>query len=238
MSAAPGALRVEQLDVYVGRSHVVHGASFDAPAGQVTALLGRNGAGKTTTLRGVLGLAHRTGAAWLDGDDLVGRPTHAVVGLGVGYVPEDREVFSSLTVEENLRLARRSWSDDRSALVDRLFPALRTRAAQRAGTLSGGEQQMLALGRVLANDNRLLLVDEPTKGLAPLVVEQVVEAFETAVRGLTVVLVEQNLGVVRRLATHVVVLDDGRVAYTGALDDLVAQPALVRSLLGVEAQAV
>ena len=232
MSTAP-ALAVSDLHVHLGESHILQGVSFTAPAGRVTALLGRNGVGKTTTLRALMGLVSRSqGAVAVGGADVTRMPTHAIVRLGVGYVPEDRDVFSGLTVDENLRLAARGGAP-RYGLVYDLFPELRERGAQRAGTLSGGQQQMVAIGRALLNDNTLLLVDEPTKGLAPLLVTEVAAALERAAELATVVLVEQNLRVVQRVAHDVVVLDGGRVVHAGGAKELFADPQLVRRLLGV-----
>ena len=209
-------LSVRDLDVYLGESHILQGVSFDVAEGGVTALLGRNGVGKTTTLRGVLGLVHRTGSVTFGGDtDLTALPTYRIVQQRIGYVPEDREVFSDLTVEENLRIAERGGSEPRYDLVYDLFPRLRERSRQRAGTMSGGEQQMLALGRVLLNDDRLLLIDEPTKGLAPNLVTEVADVLERMSELTTSLLVEQNLGVVRRIAKHAIVLDHGHVVYRG-----------------------
>ena len=168
----------------------------------------------------------------LDGDDVTRLSTHAVVRRGVGYVPEDRDVFAGLTVEENLRLAERN-GHARYDLVYDLFPELRERAGQRAGTLSGGQQQMVAIARALLNENRLLLVDEPTKGLAPALVTDVAAALERAAELATILLVEQNLRVVQRVARDVVVLDAGRVVHTGHADELLADPDHVRRLLGV-----
>jgi branched-chain amino acid transport system ATP-binding protein len=222
--------------VHLGQSHVLQGVSFDVPEGGVTALLGRNGVGKTTTLRAILGLVDRRGVVRLAGDDLVPLPTHRIVRRSIGYVPEDRDIFAGLTVEENLRLAERD-DDPRYELVYELFPELETRARQRAGTLSGGQQQMVAIARALLNDNRLLLVDEPTKGLAPALVADVARVLERLAELTTVLLVEQNLGVVRRLARDVVVLDQGRVVHTGDAKELLAQPELVRRLLSVTAGA-
>jgi branched-chain amino acid transport system ATP-binding protein len=152
----------------------------------------------------------------------------------IGYVPEDRDVFSGLTVEENLRLAERD-AEPRYDLVYELFPELRERGQQRAGTLSGGQQQMVAIARALLNDNRVLLVDEPTKGLAPSLVAEVARVLERLAELTTVLLVEQNLGVVRRIARDVVVLDQGRVVHTGDAKELLEQPDLVKRLLSVGA---
>ena len=227
------ALSVSDLHVHLGESHILQGISFDVPADGVTALLGRNGVGKTTTLRALMGLVTRTrGRIELAGDDVTRLPTHAVVRRGVGYVPEDRDVFAGLTVEENLRLAERD-GDPRYDLVYDLFPELRERAGQPAGTLSGGQQQMVAIARALLNRNQVLLVDEPTKGLAPLLVTEVATALERAAELTTILLVEQNLPVVQRLARDVVVLDAGRVVHAGPAAELLADPAHVRRLLGV-----
>lgn len=232
MTAAP-ALAVEGLHVRLGESHVLQGVSFSAPAGRVTALLGRNGVGKTTTLRALMGLVPRSqGTVAVDGREVTKLPTHAIVRLGVGYVPEDRDVFSGLTVDENLRLAERGGAA-RYELVYELFPELRERGAQRAGTLSGGQQQMVAIARALLNENALLLVDEPTKGLAPLLVTEVASALERAAELATVVLVEQNLRVVQRVAHEVVVLDGGRVVHDGPAAELLADEQRIRQLLGV-----
>jgi branched-chain amino acid transport system ATP-binding protein len=159
-------------------------------------------------------------------------PTHAIVRRGVGYVPEDRDVFAGLTVEENLRLSERG-GNGRYDLVYDLFPELKDRGRQRAGTLSGGQQQMVAISRALLNDNSLLLIDEPTKGLAPLLVTEVAAALERAAELATILLVEQNLGVAKRVAEHAVVLDGGRVVHEGPAGELLSNPARVRELLGV-----
>ena len=232
MSTPPPLIRVENLHVHLGESHVLQNVTFDVPEGGVTALLGRNGVGKTTTLRAMMGLVPRRGSVSLAGEDMSRLPTHAIVRRGVGYVPEDREVFAGLTVEENLRLSERG-SKPRYELVYDLFPELKVRGAQKAGTLSGGQQQMVAISRALLNDNPVLLVDEPTKGLAPLLVTEVAAALERAAELTTVLLVEQNLAVVARVAQQVVVLDVGTVVHTGPASDLLRNQEKVRELLGV-----
>jgi branched-chain amino acid transport system ATP-binding protein len=232
VSATPPLLEVRDLHVYLGESHVLQGISFDVPEGGVTALLGRNGVGKTTTLRALMGLVPPRGRVTLAGAELTKLPTHKIVRCGVGYVPEDRDIFAGLTVEENLRLAERNGSA-RYDVVYELFPELRERGRQRAGTLSGGQQQMVAIARALLNDNRLLLVDEPTKGLAPLLVTEVAKALAKAAEVATVLLVEQNLSVIRSLAGEAVVLEEGRVSYTGSAAELLGDPARVRRYLGV-----
>ena len=225
-------IRVGDLHVHLGESHVLQGVSFEVPEGGVTALLGRNGVGKTTTLRAMMGLVPRRGTVALAGEELTRLPTHAIVRRGIGYVPEDRDVFAGLSVDENLRLAERSQRP-RYELVYELFPELKVRGAQKAGTLSGGQQQMVAIARALLNDNALLLIDEPTKGLAPALVTDVAVALERAAELSTILLVEQNLGVAKRLAEHVVVLDGGRVVHEGAARELFASPQRVQQLLGV-----
>jgi branched-chain amino acid transport system ATP-binding protein len=229
-------LEVEGLDVVLGGSHVLKNVSFTVAEGGVTALLGRNGVGKTTTLRAIMGLSERRGRISLGGANVTRERTDRIVRRGVGYVPEDRDVFTTLTVEENLRLAERNGSA-RYELVYDLFPELGRRGGQRAGTLSGGQQQMLAIGRALLNENRLLLIDEPTKGLAPLLVTEVAKALEKAAEIATVLIVEQNLGVVRRIADEVVVLDVGRVVHAGPAKAFLDDPELIHRYLGVSGAA-
>jgi len=225
-------MSLADVHVYLGGSHVLQGVTFDVPEGGVTALLGRNGVGKTTTLRAILGLVEARGSVKLGDDELAGMPTHRIVRRRVGYVPEDRDVFTGLSVAENLRLAERD-AEPRYDLVYELFPELEARADQRAGTLSGGQLQMVAIARALLNDNRVLLVDEPTKGLAPALVADVAHALERLAELTTVLLVEQNLGVVRRLAKDAVVLDQGRVVHAGDAKELLDRPELVKKLLSV-----
>jgi branched-chain amino acid transport system ATP-binding protein len=229
-------LQLRDVHVHRGDAHALQGVTFEVRPRRVTALLGRNGAGKTSTLLAVLGLLPARGAIRYDGSDASGVPTHQLVQRGMGYVPEDREVFTGLTVTENLRLAARSpESTDRLQLVYELFPDLYGRREQRAGTLSGGQQQMLAIARALLNPTKLLLVDEPSKGLAPIVVSAVVAALERAAQETTILLVEQNLRVAERLATDAVVLNHGEVVHTGPMAALFADPELTHRYLGVAA---
>lgn len=229
-------LEVRGLRASIAGQQVVEEVSFDVAATGITAVLGRNGAGKTSTLRGILGLITRHGEVRLDGERIDALPTHRIVQRGVGYVPEDREVFAGLTVAENLALAARQRTP-RWEFVDALFPDLVARREQRAGTLSGGQQQMVSVARALLNDNRLLLVDEPTKGLAPKIVTEVADALAEATRTVPMLLVEQNLEVVRRLADTVVVIASGRVVHTGSAAELLDDPHLTRRFLGVSAEA-
>jgi len=227
-------LELTDLRVSLGGSAILHGVSFSVASVGVTALLGRNGVGKTTTAKAVLGLYPSTGSLRFDGRELNGMPTHAIARLGIGYVPEDRGVFAALTVAENLRLAEpRGGGAAAYERVYELFPVLRLRAGQQAGTLSGGEQQMLAIGRILLRRNRLLVVDEPTKGLSPKVAAEVAHALKEVARSVPILLIEQNLSVVRTMAADAVVLDTGRVAHRGAARALLSDPALTNRLLGV-----
>jgi len=231
-SEAAPILRVEHLSARIAGQQVVEDVSFEVPATGVTALLGRNGVGKTSSIRAILGLIERRGLVEFGGERIDSEATHRIVQRGVGYVPEDREVFAKLTVAENLRLAERSGTLNRE-LVHELFPELEKRASQAAGTLSGGQQQMVSLARALLNTNRLLLVDEPTKGLAPIIVLEVAEALARAAETVPVLLVEQNLQVVRRLADTVVVVEGGRTVFTGAAEELLDDEELTTRLLGV-----
>lgn len=229
------ALEVRDLHVTLGGSHVLQSVSFDVANGGVTALLGRNGVGKTTTLKALLGIVPSTGTISVLGTNTKGLATHRVVRLGVGYVPEDRDVFSGLSVAENLRLAERR-ADPNYDEVYSLFPELKTRSRQRAGTLSGGQQQMVSIARVLLNEWPLLLVDELSKGLAPKLVSELTDVLERVAQVSTIFLVEQNLAVVKRLATRVIVLDHGEVVHTGTSDEL-ADETLARRFLGVAGAA-
>lgn len=236
MSAEDTILSVGGLHARIGGQLVVEDVSFQVPAHGVTALLGRNGVGKTSTIKALLGIHERTGQVTFKGQRVDSWPTHRIVAAGIAYVPEDREVFPGLTVEENLKLAVRGPNPDYET-VDRLFPELKQRAAQRAGTLSGGQQQMVSLARVLLNRNDLLLVDEPTKGLAPRIVMEVTEALKVVAATTPMLLVEQNLVVVRELADTVVVLSGGRVVHMGDATEFLDDPALVNAHLGVSTGA-
>ena len=236
MTAGEAILKVAGLRCTIAGQQVVEDVSFEVPATGITAVLGRNGVGKTSTLRGILGLIHRRGTVTLAGERIDGLPTHRIVRRGVGYVPEDREVFAKLSVAENLALAERQ-KNPRRELVAELFPDLVARRDQAAGTLSGGQQQMVSVARALINDNRLLLVDEPTKGLAPKIVTEVAGALELASQTVPILLVEQNLEVVRRLADDAIVIAGGRVVHVGKARDILDDDDLTRRLLGVHAEA-
>lgn len=228
-------LEVRGLRCSIAGQQVVEDVTFSVPATGITAVLGRNGVGKTSTLRGILGLIHRRGEVRLGGERIDGLATHKIVRRGVGYVPEDREVFAKLTVAENLAMAERQ-KNPRREFVAELFPDLVARRDQQAGTLSGGQQQMVSVARALINDNILLLVDEPTKGLAPRIVDEVAEALLEASKIVPILLVEQNLEVVRRLADGAIVIGGGRVVHIGAASEILDDDDLTRRLLGVHAE--
>jgi branched-chain amino acid transport system ATP-binding protein len=235
MSRAQPILAVEGLNASIAGQQVVENVSFTVPATGITALLGRNGVGKTSTIKAIIGLIDRTGTVQLDGERIDKEATYRIIRRGVGYVPEDREVFAKLTVAENLRLAERDAAPRRQ-LVEELFPDLLSRSTQMAGTLSGGQQQMVSLARALLNTNNILLVDEPTKGLAPKIVGEVAETLAEAARTVPILLVEQNLHVVRQLAEDAVVLSGGRVVHTGRALEFLDDAELTQRLLGVSAE--
>jgi branched-chain amino acid transport system ATP-binding protein len=230
-------LEVEGIHTYIGQHHILQGVSLHVRPDAVTVLLGRNGAGKTTTLRTVMGLLHpRQGAVRLEGRPIHGLPPYAVARLGIGYVPEGQGIFATLTVDENLRVAR--LADDatsraRLQSILALFPDLERFRHARAGTLSGGQKQMLSIARALVNPNRLLLIDEPSKGLAPIIVEHLTAALRAMKREATVLLVEQNFSLAEAVGDDFILLDDGRTVQTGSMAALAADPALKRRYLGV-----
>jgi branched-chain amino acid transport system ATP-binding protein len=231
-------LEVRDLNVYYGEIHALKGVSFRVGQGEVVTLLGNNGAGKTTTLRTLSGLlAPRNGQVALEGTSLLGTAPHDVVRRGITHVPEGRRVFNRLTVRENLEMGaftrRDSGIDADVERVFETFPRLRERAVQTAGTLSGGEQQMLAIGRALMARPRLLLLDEPSMGLAPVIVEQIFETIQAInQQGVTILLVEQNAAMALSVATRGYVLETGRVALEGRATDLADNPEVRRAYLG------
>jgi branched-chain amino acid transport system ATP-binding protein len=230
-------LRLEGVETRIGPYHILHGVSFDVPEGELTLLLGRNGVGKTTTLRTIMGLWRATsGRVIFEGQDITHLPTPDIARVGIAYVPENMGIFADLTVRENMVLAARSGPINASRLdwIVALFPALRRFWQMPAGVLSGGQKQMLAIGRALAEPRRLLLVDEPTKGLAPAIIRNMVDAFrELKSGGETILLVEQNFHAAAALGDDVAVMDDGAVVHYGTMRELAADPALQQRLLGL-----
>jgi branched-chain amino acid transport system ATP-binding protein len=230
-------LELEGVHTDIGQHHILQGVSLRVRPDAVTVLLGRNGAGKTTTMRTIMGvLRPRRGAVRFDGRPIHELPPHAIARLGIGYVPEGQGIFATLTVEENLRvamLAETADSRERMRDVLALFPDLERFRQVRAGTLSGGQKQMLAIGRALVNPARLLLIDEPSKGLAPIVVEHLIGALQAMKRHATVVLVEQNFSMASRLGDECYVMDDGRTVHAGPMAALATDHALKRKYLGI-----
>jgi len=225
------SLEVKDLHVTINGSHILQGVNFYVPENKVTALLGRNGVGKSTTLKAIMGLNPGTGSINFGGTEIVAMPTHKIVQMGLGYVPEDREIFASLTVKENLALAVRDQKPNYD-LVYSLFPELLTRTSQRAGTLSGGQQQMVAISRALLNLNKILVIDEPTKGLAPKLVTEVANALAHVADHSTMLIVEQNLALVKAIAQNIIVMDQGKVVFEGGPENL-QDESFVKSMLGV-----
>ena len=234
---AADLLEVEDLHTYIGQHHILQGVSLRIRADAVTVLLGRNGAGKTTTLRTIMGvLRPRRGAVRFDGRPIHALPPYAIARLGIGYVPEGQGIFAGLTVDENLRVAalvEDAPSRHRLRRIFELFPDLERFRRARAGTLSGGQKQMLSIARAFINPNRLLLIDEPSKGLAPIVVEHLIEAVSAMKRQATVLLVEQNFAMASALGDDFYLIDDGRTVHQGAMATLRADHALQTKYLGV-----
>jgi branched-chain amino acid transport system ATP-binding protein len=232
------ALEAHGLHTYYGKSHILHGVSLDVAEGKITALLGRNGAGKTTTLRSLVGLTPpREGRITIFGADTTRWPAHRIAGSGVGYVPEGRRIFANLSVEENLKVPRERPGPWTIARIYGLFPRLAERKHNRGRQLSGGEQEMLSIGRALLLNPRLLILDEPSQGLAPLIVREVFQIVaKMRDEGISVLLVEQNARMSLEVADHAYVLDDGAVVYTGPARELAADEARVQELAGVSAQ--
>ncbi|MEF8785439.1 MAG: ABC transporter ATP-binding protein [Haloarculaceae archaeon] len=224
-------LEVEDVHTYYGESHILEGVSLEIDEGEVVALLGRNGVGKTTTMRTILQLTPpREGSIRFKGEELVGKRTNEVADLGIGWIPEDRRMFSNLSVEENIRAAVPTGADMQTAfdVSFETFPILEERRDQEAGTLSGGQQQMLAIARGLVGENDMLLVDEPSEGLAPQIVKDVGEALHEVSQQVPMLLVEQNLGMALDLADRFYVLDHGQVVDEGNADDVTAESERLR----------
>ena len=232
------ALQAEGLHTFYGKSHILHGVALAVAEGTVTTLLGRNGAGKTTTLRSLVGLTPpRDGRVTMFGQDTTRWPPFRIATLGIGYVPEGRRIFSNLTVEENLKVPRGragAWQIDR---IYTLFPRLAERRGNRGRQLSGGEQEMLAIARALLLNPRLLILDEPSQGLAPRVVQEVFAIVaRMRAEGISVLLVEQNVRMSLAVADHAYVLDDGAIAWSGPAQALASDEARVQALAGATAE--
>ena len=235
---AAALLTVDDIHTYYGESHVLQGVSIDVREGECVTLIGRNGAGKTTTLRSIMGIVPPArGRVVLRGDDVSRLPTHAIAQRGIAWIPEERRVLPNLTVIENLRLGLLGSGPRDGTAIDQVFeyfPRLRERADQRGRFLSGGEQQMLAIGRALVAKPSVMLVDEPTEGLAPILVQNLTAILATINRsGTTILLVEQTLEVALALAHRVYVMDQGRIQFAGTPDELKRDPTIQQRFLEI-----
>jgi len=229
-------LRIENLNAWYGESHVLHGVNLTVSEGEVVSLLGRNGAGRTTTLRAIVGLTgRRTGSIRIRGQEAIGLPPHKVARLGIGYCPEERGIFASLSAEENLMLPPSVGAGGMSvAEIYDMFPNLKERASSPGTRLSGGEQQMLAVARILRTGARLLLLDEISEGLAPVIVQKLAETIRTLkAKGYTIVLVEQNFRFAAPLADRFYVMEHGKIVREFAQHELKANTAMLQEFLGV-----
>lgn len=228
-------LEVKNIHSFINQFHILQDVDFVVPKGSITALLGRNGAGKTTTLKSILGLASvREGKVIFEGKEVQGMPPFEIAALGIGFVPEHRAIFRDLSVEENLKIAERTKGDldrKRTFIFD-LFPDLKKFLNLRGTELSGGQQQMLAIARALVADNSLLLIDEPSEGLAPVIIEHMIDAIRQLSEQSTVVLVEQNFLVASKLAKYFVIIEEGKSVASGLMKDLEADKAMIHRYLG------
>jgi branched-chain amino acid transport system ATP-binding protein len=228
-------LSVDNIQTYIGQFHILEGVSVHVPKGSITVMLGRNGAGKTTTLKSILGLTPpQDGKVVFDGMEIQGKRAFNIANLGIGYVPEHRAIFRALSVMENLKLAERKKGDfDRHAeFIFNLFPDLKRLSKLPGNHLSGGQQQMLAVARALVPDNKLLLIDEPSEGLAPILIQQMMGAIKALSKTTTVLLVEQNFIMASQLAERYVIIDDGKSVKSGLMEDLIHDQELVHHYLG------
>ena len=234
-------LTLSGVHTHIGAYHILHGVDLSVPRGQLTMLLGRNGAGKTTTLRTIMGLWHASqGKLVFDGQDITAAETPHIAGLDIAYVPENMGIFADLTVKENMLLAARSaknaqqMDSKRLEWIFKLFPAVEKFWNHPAGKLSGGQKQMLAVARAIVEPRKLLIVDEPSKGLAPAIINNMIDAFaQLKQTGTTILLVEQNISFAKRLGDHVAVMDNGKVVHAGSMQELADNEDLQHSLLGL-----
>ncbi|MDQ3189755.1 MAG: ABC transporter ATP-binding protein [Pseudomonadota bacterium] len=229
-------LHVDNLQAYYGKSHVLHGVDLTVKRGEIVSLLGRNGVGRSTTAKAIMGLVDCTGSVKFNGRDLTQLKTHEIAHLGLGYVPESRDIFPTLTVEENLRLGVKGrhvgkWTCEQTY---QLFPSLRQRARTEAGVLSGGEQQMLTLARTMMGDPELIIIDEPTEGLAPLIVAMVSQFLQQLrQRGVSVLLIEQKLTIALQISQRIYVMGHGHMVFEGTPEDLKANNLIRQEWLEV-----
>ncbi|WP_323010484.1 ABC transporter ATP-binding protein [Paracoccus sp. (in: a-proteobacteria)] len=231
------ALRLTDLHSYYGKSHILQGVTLEVGQGEIVTLLGRNGAGKSTTLKSTVGLiTPRRGRVELEGRDMTGQPAHRIASAGLSLVPEDRGIFQLLTVEENLRIAARRGSPWSIKDIYRIFPRLEERRKNGGGQLSGGEQQMLSIARALLNGPKVLMLDEPVEGLAPIIVEEIVDQIRLIRKaGVPILLVEQNLAVCSQLADRHYILELGQIVHCATADQFRSDPDTIDRYLGVKA---
>jgi branched-chain amino acid transport system ATP-binding protein len=231
-------LKAENLETFYGKSHILHGVGLEVREGEIVTLLGRNGAGKTTTLRSLMGLTHaRQGSVTIFGNVTTAWAPYRIAGLGVGYVPEGRRIFPNLTVEENLKVPVDRPGPWTIARVYELFPRLAQRKSNKGRQLSGGEQEMLSISRALLLNPKVLMLDEPSQGLAPLIVQEVFKVVASARKeGISVLLVEQNVRAAVEIADRAYVLDDGKVVYSGPAAEFAKDEERVRALAGASAE--
>ncbi|WP_456275937.1 ABC transporter ATP-binding protein [Bacillus sp. AK128] len=230
-------LKVENIETYIEQYHILQGISFVAKKGEVTVLLGRNGAGKTTTLRSIMGLNPASkGKILFNDQEIQGLPTYEIAKRGIGYVPENQGIFSGLTVEENMKVAMQNSNKETLEKLDwilTLFPDLKKFWKKAGGTLSGGQKQMLSMARAFIGNNELLLIDEPSKGLAPIVVEGVMNAIQELKKEATIILVEQNFMMASTIGDHFYIVDDGRTVLDGDMSLLKEDQVLRQKYLGI-----
>ncbi len=230
-------LKLNQIETHIGQYHILQGVSLEVKKGEVTVLLGRNGAGKTTTLRTIMGLNPATkGSVVFKGEQIQALPTYTIAQKGIGYVPEDQGIFSGLTVEENMKVAMQKENEETTKRLDyilNLFPDLKRFWKKPGGLLSGGQKQMLSIARAYVNENELLLIDEPSKGLAPIVVEKVMESIMQMKEQTTIVLVEQNFYMASTIGDYFYIIDDGRTVSNGIMKQLKEDEEMKRKYLGI-----
>ena len=230
-------LKLDQVETHIGQYHILQGISFEVKKGEVTVLLGRNGAGKTTTLRTIMGLNPASkGSVTFKGEQIQALPTYTIAKKGIGYVPEDQGIFAGLTVEENMKVAIQKENEETAKRMDwilELFPDLKKFWKKPGGYLSGGQKQMLSIARAYVNENELLLIDEPSKGLAPIVVEKVMESILQMKNQTTIVLVEQNFMMASTIGDRFYIIDDGRTVNNGTMKQLKEDEEMKRKYLGI-----
>lgn len=230
-------LKLQEVEAFIEKYHILHDVSITVPKGGVTVLLGRNGAGKTTTLRTIMGLNQvNKGSVTFKAEEISNLPPHHIAGKGIGYVPEDQGIFGELTVGENIRVAMKKENQEtteRMEWVLELFPDLKKFWKKPGGQLSGGQKQMLSIARAYLNANELLLIDEPSKGLAPIVVEKVTETIKQMKEEATILLVEQNFAMANKVGDQFYIIDDGQTVHSGRMEELQEDKAVMKKYLGI-----